>query len=326
MRKLMLSWAFIGIAVALGIWATVVLAYDQNKVVMYFLAPYFALATLMQYIWPDQPNQFEKGEVLTDVLNNVALLGVTALQGGLVHMMSSSGSGLLFQHGIIDEHFSAHHLPFWAQVIVAWWAFDFMFYVTHRLAHEVDWLWRFHSVHHCAHRLSFLNASRAHPIDLVWRRLVPLFVTYQTGVSPEAIIVANTIGATLAAITHMNVRFDFGALNYLIGTNQMHRWHHSNKIEEAKNYSVVMLWDHLFGTYVNPPDRSRPEKMGLFNELYYPIHNYLGQMTIPFTWKSWKARQLVAEQQGITAASPSTPVSAPVGVQVMAQGDARPVA
>jgi len=151
-------------------------------------------------------------------------------------------------------------------------------------------------------------------------------------VSPEAIIVANTIGATLAAITHMNVRFDFGALNYLIGTNQMHRWHHSNKIEEAKNYSVVMLWDHLFGTYVNPPDRSRPEKMGLFNELYYPIHNYLGQMTIPFTWKSWKARQLVAEQQGITAASPSpspspsTPVSAPVGVQVMAQGDARPVA
>ncbi|HEX5373908.1 MAG TPA: sterol desaturase family protein [Aquabacterium sp.] len=320
MRKLMLSWAFIGIAVALGIWATVVLDYDQNKVVMYFLVPYFALATLMQYIWPEQPNQFEKGEVLTDIYNNIGLLVVTAMQGGLVHLMSSAGAGLLFQHGIVDDRFAAHHLPFWAQVLVAWWVFDFMFYVTHRMAHEVDWFWRFHSVHHCAHRLSFLNASRVHPVDLVWRRLVPLFVAYQTGVTPEAIIVANTIGATLAAITHMNVDFNFGPLNYLIGTNQIHRWHHSDKIEEAKNFSVVMLWDHLFGTFVYPAGRTRPAKMGLFNELYYPLHNYWGQLIIPFTWKRWKARQAAAEQQQLPPQA-----SASVGT-VPAQGSAHPAA
>jgi len=296
MRRRLLSWAFIGVAVALGIWATVVLGYDQNKVIMYFLLPYFALAMAMQYVWPDQPNQFEKHEVLTDVLNNVGLLAVTALQGGLVKLMEEAGAGLLFQWGLVEPHFAAENLPFWAQVIIAWWVFDFMFYVTHRMAHEVDFFWRFHSVHHSAHRLSFLNASRVHPIDLVWRRLVPLFVTYQTGVSAEAIIVANTIGATLAGITHMNVAFDFGPLNYVIGTNEAHRWHHSNKIEEAKNYSVVMFWDHLFGTFVwKPQGQTRPERMGLFNEQFYPVHNYWGHLTIPFTWKRWKARQAAAQ-------------------------------
>jgi sterol desaturase/sphingolipid hydroxylase (fatty acid hydroxylase superfamily) len=198
----------------------------------------------------------------------------------------------------------------WGQVLVAWLVFDFMFYVTHRMAHEVDFFWRFHSVHHCAHRLSFLNASRVHPVDIIWRRLVPLFVAYQTGVSAEAVIVANTIGATLAVITHMNVDFKFGVLNYFIGTNEMHRWHHSDKIEEAKNFSVIMLWDQLFGTYVNPKGRARPDRLGLFNELYFPINNFWGQLMIPFTWKRWKARQMQA-QQG-TPVVPASAKGAPV--------------
>jgi sterol desaturase/sphingolipid hydroxylase (fatty acid hydroxylase superfamily) len=307
MRKLMLSWAFMFTAVAVGIWATVALNYDQKLVGLYFLAPYFLVTVAMQYIWPEQPNEFEKGEVLTDLLNNASLVIITVLQGSLVEWMATGGKAMVFQHGWISEAYSPAHLPMWGQVIVAWWAFDFMFYVTHRLSHDVDFLWRFHSVHHCAHRLSFLNASRVHPVDICWRRLLPIFVAYQTGVSVEAIIVANTIGMVLATITHMNVNFEFGPLNYLIGSNQMHRWHHSNKIEEAKNFSVVMIWDRLFGTFVYPEGRARPDKLGLFNEQFYPVQSFWGQLMIPFTWKSWKARQ--AQAQGLAAPGTAAPSS-----------------
>ena len=303
MRKMVLSWLFLGVAVALGIYATAALGYDQNKVVLYFFLPYFALTTAMQYVWPEQPNQFERGEVWTDVLNNVALIALTWAQGGIVKWIAEQGNAMAFQHGWLPQSWSAGNLPMWGQVIVAWFMFDFMFYVTHRMAHEIDFFWRFHSVHHCAHRLSFLNASRVHPVDIIWRRLLPLFMAYQTGVSVEAVIMANTIGATLAVITHMNVDFRFGALNQILGTNEMHRWHHSNKIEEAKNYSVILLWDRMFGTYVNPANQHRPEKMGLFNELYYPIHNFWGQLLIPFTWKKWKARQAAA--QGLPVSTPA---------------------
>ncbi|TBO28377.1 sterol desaturase family protein [Aquabacterium lacunae] len=312
MRKMLWSWLFMGVALATGIYATLALDYDQNKVVLYFFLPYFALTTAMQYLWPEQPNQFEKGEVWTDILNNAALIGLTWAQGGIVKWMSTAGVGLVFTSGWVDPAYSAGNLPMWAQVLVAWFVFDFMFYVTHRMAHEVDFFWRFHSVHHCAHRLSFMNASRVHPIDIIWRRLVPMFVAYQTGVSVEAMIMANTIGAVLAVITHMNVDFRFGPVNYVIGTNEMHRWHHSNKIEEAKNYSVLLFWDHLFGTYVNPPTQRRPEKMGLFNELFYPRHNFWGQLLIPFTWKQWKARQAAAQGTAVPgAASPAPAESEP---------------
>jgi hypothetical protein len=104
------------------------------------------------------------------------------------------------------------------------------------------------------------------------------------------------IGSVLATITHMNVRFRFGWLNYLIGTNEIHRWHHSNQLHEAQNYSVVMLWDHLFGTFVYPKHRRLPSQMGLFNEHAYPVHHYLGQLLVPLTWSRMKARQAQADR------------------------------
>ncbi len=318
MLKRFSSWLYLFGSVALGIYTVLTVDFDPNKIFLYFLAPYYVISTVMQYIWPEQPNQFEKGEVTNDWLHNGMLLAITSFQNYFVHaLVALTGTGLLFKYGVLPDSMAAHHLPFWGQVAIAYLTFDFMFYVTHRMGHEIDFFWRLHSVHHCAHRLSVLNASRAHPLDLIWRRLVPIFVTFQTGISPEAFIMSGVIGSVLATITHMNVNFSFGPLNYLIGTNEMHRWHHSNKLEEAGNYSVFMLWDHLFGTYVNPQGRTRPEHMGLFNEHYYPLHAYLGQFAVPWKWKQMKARQaaLAAQPTAATgqaaAAHVSTPGNAP---------------
>lgn len=304
MLKRFSSWLFLFGSLALGIYTVLHYGFDPNKIFTYFLAPYYITATVMQYIWPEQPNDFEKGEVLNDWLHNGVLMAITAFQNFFVHtLVALTGSGLLFKYGVLPESMAAHNLPFWGQVAIAYLTFDFMFYVTHRMGHEIDFFWRLHSVHHCAHRLSVLNASRAHPLDLIWRRLLPIFVTFQTGVSQEAFILSGVIGSVLATITHMNVAFSFGPLNYIIGTNEQHRWHHSNKIEEAKNYSVFMLWDHLFGTFVyRPQGQVKPAKMGLFNEHYYPVHAYLGQFFIPWKWKQMKARQAALEaQQGVGA-------------------------
>lgn len=299
MLKRFFSWLFLFGSVALGIYTVLHFNFEPDKIFTHFLGPYYVIATVMQYVWPEQPNDFEKGEVLNDWLHNGVLMAITSFQNFFIHtLVALTGSGLLFKYGVLPESMAAHNLPFWGQVAIAYLTFDFMFYVTHRMGHEIDFFWRLHSVHHCAHRLSVLNASRAHPLDLIWRRLVPIFVTFQTGVSQEAFILSGVIGSVLATITHMNVAFSFGPLNYIIGTNEQHRWHHSNKIEEAKNYSVLMLWDHLFGTFVyRPQGQVRPAKMGLFNEHYYPVHAYWGQFFIPWKWKKMKADQFALEAQ-----------------------------
>ncbi|MDE2401027.1 MAG: sterol desaturase family protein [Burkholderiales bacterium] len=313
MFKTIASWAFLFGSVAGGIVAVLAFNFDPARIGMYYLMPYYIACTAMQYLWPEQANRFEPGEVLTDTLSNGAMFAMAGLNNLLIHaLIAATGSGLLFHFGVLDERFAAHHLPFAAQVAISFLTFDFMFYVTHRLAHELEFLWRLHSVHHCAHRLSVLNASRAHPLDLLWRRIVPSFVAFQTGISPEAFIMGGVIGSVLATITHMNVDFRFGALNHLIGTNEIHRWHHSNKIDEAKNYAIFMLWDRLFGTFVYPAGRSRPEHMGLFNEQHYPVHNFWRQLWVPVSWKRMKARQL---QSGDPMVHPAglhvTPTSPP---------------
>jgi sterol desaturase/sphingolipid hydroxylase (fatty acid hydroxylase superfamily) len=292
MLKRVVSWLFMFGSIACGIGVVLHVHFDPNKIFLYFLAPYYALCTAMQYVWPEQPNAFEKGEVLTDWLHNGALVAISSFQNFFVHaLIAATGAGFLFKYGVLPDSAAAYHLPFWGQVAISYLVFDFMFYVTHRMGHEIDFFWRLHSVHHCAHRLSVLNASRAHPLDLIWRRILPIFVTFQTGVSQEAFLMSGVIGSILATITHMNVDFSFGPLNYIIGSNEIHRWHHSNKIDEAKNFSVFMLWDHLFGTFVYPEGKTRPEQMGLFNENYYPLHHYLWQLFVPLTWKRMKAKQ-----------------------------------
>jgi sterol desaturase/sphingolipid hydroxylase (fatty acid hydroxylase superfamily) len=312
--KLLASWGFLVGSVLGAIAAVLAFGFNPTQVLLYYLLPYYVVCTGMQYLWPEQPNDFEKDEVLTDTINNGAMIAVASIQNFLTHaLIAATGSGLLFHFGVLDEHLSARHLPMPAQVLISFLTFDFMFYVTHRMAHEIDFFWRMHSVHHCAHRLSVLNASRAHPVDLIWRRIVPAFVVFQTGVSQEAFLMSGAIGSVLATITHMNVKFNFGWLNYVIGTNQIHRWHHSNNIDEAKNFSVFMLWDHLFGTFVYPQGRSRPAHMGLFNEQFYPLHNFWRQLWVPLNWKRMKARQAAAGGGAapIVSSARTAPISTP---------------
>lgn len=295
------SLAFLFGGAALGVWTVLHVNFDPSLVLTHFLLPFYGVAMGLQYVFPWKPNRFEKGEVINDLINNGALMLITGIQDfGVRWMVSFATPGLLIHYGLVNPSYALSTQPLWLQVLVDVVLFDFMFYWTHRLAHERDWLWRLHSVHHCAHRLSVLNASRAHPLDLAWRRFLPIFVVLQTGISRDAFICAGVISSVLATVTHMNVAFRFGWLNYFIGTNEVHVWHHSTKLDEAKNFSMILIWDHLFGTFVLPRGRHEPEHLGLNDERHYPLHNYLGQLMVPFKWK-----QLMQRQAQVPAASPA---------------------
>jgi hypothetical protein len=51
--------------------------------------------------------------------------------------------------------------------------------------------------------------------------------------------------------------------------------------------------------------------MGLFNENYYPLHGYVGQLFVPWKWKSMKAQQARLEAQGGTAPHAATATGQP---------------
>ncbi len=267
----------------LGVVALLLMHFDMNRLFQYFLLPFYLLSLALQYVLPKVRRPLEKNELLTDLLSNGGVLLLNSLQAAIVAWaFQHVSSNILVSAGWISPRWTLSSLPFALQVLAGMLVFDFLFYCMHRLCHELPWLWRFHAVHHSAHRVTFLNAYRAHPFDAAVRRLIPLTGLLLAGPSHEAYVAAVTLGSVLATVTHLNIDLRHGWLNYIIGTNEVHRWHHSSVYSEARNFGGFTLWDQMFGTFYLPRDRDMPEKTGLGNETGFPLHNYGQQLLYPF--------------------------------------------
>lgn len=145
--------------------------------------------------------------------------------------------------------------PWWGQVIAAVLLGDLAIYWVHRLQHRVDWLWRFHGVHHTAEHLDWLAAHREHPVDGLITRGVINLPAILLGV-PLAPIAGFIVFRGLWAIfIHSNTALPVGPLKYLLGAPHLHHWHHA-KGRFAGNYANLNpLMDLAFGTFRDPPDR-----------------------------------------------------------------------
>jgi sterol desaturase/sphingolipid hydroxylase (fatty acid hydroxylase superfamily) len=151
--------------------------------------------------------------------------------------------------------------PWWIQAMAVVLASDFLIYWGHRLQHKVDFLWRFHSVHHSAEHLDWLAAHREHPLDTVYTVGLVNLPAYLMGFPLESIAVLITFRGIWAIYIHSNVRMPIGPLRVLIGAPELHHWHHDRE-RTAGNYgNVCPLMDVLFGTY-RCPDHE-PASFGL---------------------------------------------------------------
>ena len=68
-------------------------------------------------------------------------------------------------------------LPLWAILIIGFLVRDFVQWWVHRLLHRVEWLWRFHKVHHSVEQMGFAAHLRYHWMEnIVYRSLeyIPL--------------------------------------------------------------------------------------------------------------------------------------------------------
>jgi len=126
-------------------------------------------------------------------------------------------------------------------------------YAVHRLSHRGGWLWRVHVVHHRMDAVNTSNNFTTHPVNVLLNKLARLLPVWLLGFSPEAILMALLFVQAQSFAGHANTRGRMGWLNYVIGTAELHRWHHSVRVEEALNFgSALPLWDQLFGTFHCP--------------------------------------------------------------------------
>lgn len=178
-------------------------------------------------------------------------------------------------------------LPLWVEIIVVGLLIEFGAYISHRLHHKTKWLWSLHAMHHSPERLHTLNNFRFHPFNHVLNHLLTIVPVIFLGFSGEAILGYTAFALPILLTQHSNINFKFGWMNYVLNTNEVHRWHHSTAETEGNcNLGrALVIWDQLLGTYYFPEDKVMPNKIGLFeSSSSYPAANKLWQqLSYPFS-------------------------------------------
>lgn len=192
--------------------------------------------------------------------------------------------------GTVGFHLWPTTWPLWVQWALALVLYEFGHYWAHRMAHEVELLWRLHSLHHSPARLYFLNAARFHPFDTMWLGFVSTVPLLALGTPRTVLLLVASVGVVHGVMQHANLQLRLGPLNWIFSTAELHRWHHSKVMEEANsNYGTnLIIWDTVFGTRFLP-ERDPPEDIGITYPPAYP-KGYLGPILAPFRWGSLLGR------------------------------------
>lgn len=180
-------------------------------------------------------------------------------------------------------------LPVFMQLMLALLIADVGAFGTHRMFHGRRWLWPFHSAHHAAKRLYWLNASRMHPFDTATTVLASLTPLALLGAPLEIMSLFDAFVVVHITLQHSNIRLRHGWINHLFATAEFHRWHHSSNPNMGNgNYaSFLSVLDHIFGTFRMPAKGPAADAIGLQDET-----------VVPSTW--WA--QVVAPVQGLPLA------------------------
>ena len=175
-----------------------------------------------------------------------------------------------------------HAWPIWAQAVLMVLVVDLLRYWLHRAAHESDTLWRLHSVHHSVEQLYWLNTARFHFIEKALQMTLDSLPFLLMAVEPAVLSLYYIAYATNGFFQHCNIDVRYGVLNYIVGSAETHRWHHSRIPRESNaNYgNTVIIWDLLFGTWFLPGERS-VESIGL-QDPGYP-KSFWALMRAPFS-------------------------------------------
>lgn len=167
--------------------------------------------------------------------------------------------------------------PWWLQGIEVMALSDLCIYWGHRIQHRVDFLWRFHAIHHSAEHLDWLASHREHPVDSIYTITIINLPAIILGFPMETLVGFLAFRGLWAIFIHSNVRLPLGPLKVLIGSPDLHHWHHARDRDSGNYANLSPLMDRLFGTY-HCPDHE-PAAFGLREP--FP-RSYLGQLLFPF--------------------------------------------
>jgi len=225
-----------------------------------------------------------QGDLRTDLLHNLVNFWIPEVYTVLFVGGFTAASAWL--SGAVGASLWPSNWPLVLQLLLALVIGELGTYWIHRLMHENAFLWRFHAAHHSAPRLYWLNAGRFHPIDLFSQQFLGITPLILLGADARVIALHTLFTAIHGLFQHCNVDIRLGPLNWFFSMAELHRWHHSKRLEEANtNYGAnLILWDIVFRSRFFPNDRKPPTEIGIETMPKFP-GGYWAHLASPFRWR-----------------------------------------
>lgn len=237
------------------------------------------LVTLLEFVIP---YKIEWQPRWPDVKNDLAFMVVVqlllpqAFALAAVAFLARTGESLqVAARGLWPDSW-----PVAAQVILMLLSAELLRYWLHFAAHHTSFLWRLHAVHHSPDKLYWLNVGRFHPMEKALQYLLDALPFILLGVSENVLAYYFVFYSINGFFQHSNVDARYGALNYIVSSAELHRWHHSKLADESnRNYgNNLIVWDLIFGSWFLPASR-RVGDLGLLNPAY--PQGFFRQMLAP---------------------------------------------
>ena len=147
-----------------------------------------------------------------------------------------------------------HDWPILVQLLLVFFASEFLWYWMHRAEHRWTWVWRLsgHGAHHSFKKLNALNFGLNHPIEYFFILLPSILVEFIFGVGVAAAGAA-VLTVTQTSIVHSNINLNSKGIGWLFTTNDYHICHHSADLGESNtNYGCsAIIWDRIFDTFLD---------------------------------------------------------------------------
>lgn len=154
------------------------------------------------------------------------------------------------------QHLEANVLSY----CIAFFVIDFYGYWSHRLAHQINFLWNKHAIHHSSEEFNLACALRQPIASLVNLFTFLLIPAALLGVPASVIAITLPIHLFLQFWYHTKHIKKMGFVEHILVTPSHHRVHHAINPEYLdKNHSQIFIfWDKLFGTFQEELDDVPP--------------------------------------------------------------------
>ena len=192
---------------------------------------------------------YYKGEDTAPIMDSVS-----SISSGIINSLKDV---LGLSVTLLSYEWMSQHLALFQQeititsIIIAFIAIDFYGYWSHRLSHQINFLWNKHAIHHSSEEFNLACALRQPVSSFVNLFTFLLIPAALLGVPSKVIAITLPIHLFLQFWYHTKHIKKIGFLEHILVSPSHHRVHHAINPEYMdKNHSqIFIIWDKLFGTF-----------------------------------------------------------------------------